>query len=142
MAIEDRPIQVRYLGGDRLRIDAGGHTLFSDQPVEDGGEGTAPSPTEIFVAGLAGCIAFYAERFLRRHHLSTEGLTVSCGFGWAENPHRVGEIAVDVEAPGLVPEKREAFERVIDHCTVHSTLRHEPQVRVSLKTPPATARVA
>jgi len=141
MGLESRPIRVRYLGGDRLHIDAGGHTMFADQPVEDGGEGTAATPTEIFLAGLAGCIAYYAERFLRRHNLSTAGLKVDCGFAWAENPHRVGAIDVDVEAPGLVPERREAFARVIDHCTVHSTLRVPPEVRVRLL-PAASARVA
>ena len=141
MGLEDRPIRVRYLGGDRLQIDAGGHVLFSDQPVEDGGEGLAPSPTEIFLSGLAGCVAFYAERFLRRHGLSTEGLSVECGFAWADNPHRVGEIAIDVEAPGLVPEHREGFNRVIDHCTLHTTLRRPPEVNIRLKAP-AAARVA
>jgi putative redox protein len=125
-------ITVTYAGGDRLRIDVRGHELGVDQPVEDGGEDSAPTPTEIFVSSLAACVAFYAERFLRRNGLSTEDLKVAADYQWAGNPHRVGEIVLNVEAPGLTEVKREAFERVIEHCTVHNTLRMPPVVRVNL----------
>lgn len=130
MAAATPTIVVSYVGRDVLRIAARGHEIFSDQPVEDGGDDTAPTPTEIFIAGLGACVAFYAERFLRRNGLSTDGLKVACGCRWAVNPHRVGEIDLMVEAPGLIDTKREAFSRVIDHCTVHNTLRQPPQVRI------------
>ena len=125
-------IAVTHSGRDRLRIETRGHVLFTDQPVEDGGEDTAITPTEMFVSSLAACVAFYAERFLRRHELPTEGLKVTADYRWAENPHRVGEIVLDVKAPGLTEVKREAFERVIDRCTVHNTLRASPVVNVNL----------
>jgi len=129
---EDKAVVATHLGGDRLLVTVRGHTLLADQPVEDGGGDSAPTPTEIFIASLAGCVAFYAERFLRRHGLSTEGLTVACAYEWAQGPHRVGAIDVSVEAPSLTADKRDAFERVIDHCTIHNTLRMPPAVRVSV----------
>ena len=110
-------IRATYEGGDRLVMNVRGHAIYSDQPVEDGGEDSAPTPTEMFVASLSACIAFYAERFLRRHGLSTDGLKVSSQYTWAENPHRVGEIDVVVDAPGVTAAKQEAFARVIGHCT-------------------------
>jgi putative redox protein len=119
-----------YAGGDVLRIAARGHEMLSDQPVEAGGDDTAPTPTEIFIAGLGACVAFYAERFLRRNGLSTDGLTVTCRHLWAESPHRLGEIDLAVDAPGLTDAKRAAFSRVIDHCTIHNTLRQPPTVRM------------
>ena len=123
-------IRVAYEGGDRLLMEIRGHELHSDQPVEDGGDDSAPTPTELFLASLAGCITFYAERFLRRHGLPTEGLVVTCKYAWAANPTRVGEIDLTVDAPGLPPERTEAFSRVIEHCTVHNTLRQPPEVRI------------
>jgi uncharacterized OsmC-like protein len=125
-------IAVTHVGGDRLRIETRGHVLFTDQPVEDGGGDSAPTPTEIFLAGLAGCVAFYAGRFLRRHGLTTEGLAVTCRYTWAQNPHRIGGIDLDVEAPGLTEERQAAFRRVIEHCTVHNTLRQPPVVAIRL----------
>jgi putative redox protein len=125
-------VAVTFAGGDRLRIETRGHVLFTDQPVEDGGEDTAATPTEMFVSSLAACVAFYAERFLRRNGLPTEGMKVLADYRWAENPHRVGEIVLDVEAPGLTDAKREAFARVVGHCTVHNSLEHPPEVKLNL----------
>jgi putative redox protein len=132
MAPQTAVIRAAHQGGDRLLMTVRGHALHSDQPVEGGGEDTAPTPTEIFLAGLAGCIAFYAGRFLRRNGLTTEGLAVACHYAWSENPHRVGDINLDVEVPGLTAEKREAFMRVIEHCTLHNTLLRPPEVRLKL----------
>jgi putative redox protein len=121
-------ITVDYQDGDRLRVKIRGHELSTDQPRQDGGGDTAPTPTELFLGGLAACVAFYAERFLRRNGLPAAGLRVSCAYSWAENPHRVGEIQLAVDAPGLTLDKRASFERVVERCTVHNTLEHPPAI--------------
>jgi putative redox protein len=130
MATNTATIRVAHQGGDRLLMTVRGHEIRSDQPVADGGDDSAPTPTELFLASLAGCVTFYAERFLRRHGLPTDGLVVTCKYAWAANPTRVGEIDLTVDAPGLPPERREAFSRVVEHCTVHNTLRQPPEVRI------------
>jgi len=133
-------IHVRHEGGDRFTIMVRGHELLVDQPVTDGGEDTAPTPTELFVASLAGCVGFYAGRFLRRHQLPERGLAVDCRWGFAEGrPSRVGRIDVRVHLPEGFPEgKRRALQAVVEHCTVHNSLRDAPEVEISLE---ATERV-
>ncbi len=135
MAENTATIWVRHLGQDRLGISVRGHELTADQPLEGGGEDTAPTPTELFLASLAGCVAFYAERFLHRHRLPTEALVVACDYGWARDPARVGDIEITVEAPCLTPERYEAFCRVIEHCPIHNTLRQPPEVRFRVLAP-------
>src|SRR5205814_7126770 len=125
-------IAVQYLGDDRLGISVRGHQVRTDQPEEDGGTDTAPTPTELFLASLAGCVAFYAERYLRRHGLSTEGLEVACDWAWAREPLRVGAVELMVREPGLPPEREEAFRRLIEQCPIHNTLRQPPHVRFKL----------
>jgi putative redox protein len=49
---------VRHLADDRFSIDIRGHVVNVDQPAYAGGTDTAPTPTELFVAGLASCVAF------------------------------------------------------------------------------------
>jgi len=50
----------------RVEIIAGGHPLAGDEPKEHGGGGTAPSPFDLVLAGLASCtlitLRMYAER--------------------------------------------------------------------------------
>jgi putative redox protein len=127
-------ITVSPVERDRLRVTVRGHELSTDQPVEDGGDDTAPTPTELFVTSLAACVCFYAERFLRRHGLSAEGLQVGCDYTWAEKPHRVGAIRLSVLAPTVTDANRDAFVRVIEHCTVHNSLRMPPDVSVEVST--------
>ena len=130
-------IDVRPERGDRFRVEVRGHRFWVDQPIEEGGADTAPTPTEMFVAGLASCIAFYGGRFLRRHELSAEGFAVTCDFAFAtDRPARVADVDLRVTLPEGFPEgRRKAFSSVIEHCTVHNSLRQAPEVRIALEMP-------
>ena len=126
-------IEVRYVQGDRLTVAVRGHELTVDQPVGDGGEDLAPTPTELFVSGLAACVGFYAERYLRRHDLDPTGLVVDSDFDFSEDrPSRVSDIRISVTAPSLPESRREPFARVIEHCTVHNSLVRPPTVAMEL----------
>lgn len=126
---------------DRFRLRIRGHELVVDQPVEDGGGDAGPTPTELFVAGLAACVGFYAERFLVRHGLATQGLAVECDFAFAEDrPARVDSIDVRLVVPEAFPEaKRAALQAVVEHCTVHNSIVHTPEIRVVLSAEPRVA---
>lgn len=127
-------IHVRPDGGDRYRIAVRGHEVVVDQPVDDGGSDDGPTPTELFVAGLASCVAFYGGRYLRRHGLPEHGFTVDCAFAFAEDrPSRVGEIRLAVRLPaGFPAERRAAFRAVIEHCTVHNSIVTTPEIAFEL----------
>lgn len=128
-------IRVEYRRGDRFDVAIGHHLVHVDQPVVDGGEDTGPTPTELFVAGLAACVAHYARRYLHRHGLTTEGLAVTATFTWAtDRPARLAAVDLDVAVPDDVPvERREALLAVASHCPVHNSLEHPPLVRIGLK---------
>jgi uncharacterized OsmC-like protein len=128
-----RRVRVDYESGDRFRIAVRQHTISVDQPASDGGEDTAPTPTELFIASLASCVAFYARRFAARHDIPTDGLAVTAEFSMASHPARVGEITLQLHVPAeLSPEQQAALVAVTSHCTVHSTLMQPPEVRIEL----------
>jgi putative redox protein len=132
-------VEIWYAGGDRFLVDIRGHRLLVDQPVDEGGEDVGPTPTELFVAGLATCVGFYAERFLRRHGLPAHDVRVRTNFELArDRPARVGSVDIQVVVPaGLTTKQVEALTAVIDHCTVHNSLRQPPEVRILLGEPEA-----
>lgn len=126
-------MRVEHLGGDRFAIDVRGHRVLVDQPAEAGGQDSAPTPTELFVASLASCVAFYARRYLRRHGLATEGLAVDADFVLGTGPARVSDIDVRITLPDDVPEERRgALLAVASHCTVHNSITQEPDIAVRL----------
>jgi len=133
-----RPMRVEHRGGDKFDINVRGHVVRVDQPVKDGGDDTAPTPTELFIASLASCVAFYARRYLARHNLPTDGLAVEATFDMGAKPARVAGIDVRLIVPEGVPaERMDALLAVAAHCTVHNTLTTEPEVSITLADAPA-----
>lgn len=127
-------IDVTHEDGDRYAIRTRGHTVLVDQPVGDGGGDAAPTPTELWVMGLAGCVAFYAGRFLDRHGIDRRGLAVTCDFEMAtDRPARVASIDLRVALPDGFPEdKRDRLLAVVDHCTVHNSMTLPPTLAIAL----------
>ena len=133
------PMRVEHRGGDKFDINVRGHVVRVDQPVKDRGEDTAPTPTELFIASLASCVAFYARRYLTRHDLPTDGLAVEATFTMGSKPARVAGIAMRLIVPEGVPADRlDALLAVATHCTVHNTLTSEPDVSITLADAPAS----
>jgi uncharacterized OsmC-like protein len=127
-------LDVRFVAGEAYEVAVRGHRVLVDQPAEAGGQDAAPTPTEIFVASLATCVAFYAGRYLTRHGYSRDGLAVSAGFEMAsDRPARVSGIRLIVRVPASLPAGRwPAFRAVISHCTVHNSLASPPTVAIDL----------
>jgi putative redox protein len=131
------PMRVEHRGGDKFDINVRGHIVRVDQPVKDRGEDTAPTPTELFIASLASCVAFYARRYLARHNLPTDGLAVEATFEMGNKPARVAGIDMHLIVSEGVPDDRlGALLAVAAHCTVHNTLASEPEVSISLADAP------
>ena len=137
-----KALTVAHQGGDRFRIRVRGHEIDVDQPVGDGGEDTAPTPTELFVAGLASCVAFYARRYLARHGLPADGLEVTAEYEtW--QPARARRRGPDrgdassraaAAAAGRAARRRLALHR--PQHTDHSSGRRHPARRRGVGTPP------
>lgn len=131
------PVQtmsVRHEGGERYEIAVRDHTVAVDQPAGAGGEDSAVTPTELFVASLASCVAFYAGRYLTRHGYSREGLQVAVSYRMAaDRPARVTDIQLTVLVPDAVPvQRRPALKAVVERCTVHNSLIIPPTIHIDL----------
>jgi uncharacterized OsmC-like protein len=128
-------MEVRFVAGEAYEMTVRGHRVVVDQPADAGGQDSAPTPTELFVASLATCVAFYAGRFLTRHGYSRDGLAVSVGYDMAsDRPARVSAVRLAVRVPADLPTQRwAALRAVVLHCTVHNSLTVSPQVTIDLQ---------
>ena len=130
-------LNVAHQAGDRFQLQVRSHQLTCDQPSADGGGDQGPTPTELFVASLAACVGFYARRFLARHHLEAAGLRVEAAYTIRPGrPARVATITLRLLLPQPLEEhRRRALLAVVEHCTVHNSLRTPPEVRITLAEP-------
>src|SRR5690606_28777278 len=111
-----------------------GHRFTVDQPTEHGGADTAPTPTELFVASLTACVAFYAGRYLARNGWDRDGLAVEADFALAtDRPARVRSVNIRIRPPAGFPADRvERLLAVSSHCTVHNSITQAPDVTVTV----------
>ncbi|HZC99635.1 MAG TPA: OsmC family protein [Actinomycetes bacterium] len=127
-------VDVTHRYGKAFEIEARGHRLMVDQPVEADGADLGPTPTELFVASLAACAGLYAEGFLRRHGLGGDGLRVHAEATMSsELPARVARITLHLAGVPALPERRQAaLLAVVGRCTVHNSIHQAPEVRIEL----------
>lgn len=136
---EGRPglAEVAPITGDAFEVRVRGHVLTVDQPLSDGGEDTAPTPVELFVAAVASCAAHYAGRFLDRHGVGRDGLSVRAEYRMADDrPARVAALSLTVLAPSLPPQRLAALRAVVSRCTVTNTLAQAPEVGLEVRCSP------
>jgi putative redox protein len=63
---------------DNKKVDATirGFTICTDQPIDNGGDNSAPSPFEYFLASLATCAGIYIKGFCTKRDINTENIKV------------------------------------------------------------------
>ena len=132
-----------FSGGLRVEALYRGFRIPTDQPPGQGGQGSAPSPFDLFLASIGTCAGYYALRFCRERGLDTAGMELSLDPVWDDARKQVVRIGIEVSLPGTFPEKyRQALQRAIDQCAVKRHLASPPEIQVVLRTPTAAARRA
>jgi putative redox protein len=127
------PKELKVVFGDKYRIDVEykGYVIKTDQPVRDGGDATAPSPFDLFLASLAACAGFYAAAFCKERKIPTEGLGVTMTTERGEVSKMIDKVTVTVDLPSGFPEKyRFALVKAVDHCTVKAHILRAPQFEI------------
>lgn len=130
----DRVVVVRYREGDRYEVGIRGRWLVPEQPVDASSANGGPTPTEVVVASLGNAVAHYAGRYLDRHGLTRNGLSVRADFDLTSSrPARVAALRLAVDVPVVLStEQRHALLAAVSHCTVEDSLARRPAVHIEL----------
>lgn len=127
------PKDLKVVFGENYRIDVAykGFIVKTDQPVRDGGDGTAPSPFDYFLVSLAACAGYYALAFCKERKLATEGLSVTMATERGEVSKMIDKVTVRLGLPAGFPEKYKfAIVKAVDHCTVKAHIQRPPQFEI------------
>jgi putative redox protein len=128
-------IKVTFPGGLRVDAEYKGYVVKTDQPVHQGGEGTAPSPSDLFFVSLATCAGFYTVAFCRERGIPTENAGIVMRMEKNPETRLIGRITIEIELPADFPERyKNAVIKAVDTCTVRAHLRQPPAIEIALKT--------
>jgi len=119
-----------------LCVDAeyNGFTVYTDQPVISGGEGSAPAPFDLFMASLGTCAGIFMLTFMKQRGISTEGAGITMTSTVDPRSGLVGMVDYQLNLPPGFPAKYEqAVVRAVEQCTVKRHLEKPPRFTVTTR---------
>ena len=124
-------MMVTLPGGKRVDTRIGNHVIRTDQPVAAGGEDSAPSPFDLFLASIGTCAGIFVAGFCQKRGLPTEGIRIAQRNHVDPETGALLRVELDVLVPAGFPEKYlEALVRVADQCKVKKAIQAQPVFEV------------
>lgn len=127
-------MKVTFPGGQKVNAEINGRIIPTDQPVEAGGEGSAPTPYDYFLASLGTCAGIYVLSFCRQRQIATEGLALTQKMEFSatdDGKKRLSRVAIEIHLPPGFPEKyRNAVVKAAELCAVKKALMDPPELAV------------
>lgn len=114
----------RYTGGLKVELThaPSGTTMHTAAPVDNNGDGSSFSPTDM-VAALGACMLTIVAMVAERDGIDTSALAFECEKLMQTGPRRIGSIPVRISMPaGLDAAQRGKLERAALTCPVHHSL--------------------
>jgi ribosomal protein S12 methylthiotransferase accessory factor len=119
-------MEISFSDGKKVDAVFKGFTIRTDQSEKDGGEGSAPTPSFLFLASLGTCAGLYALNFCEKRKFDTTKLKLALDFETDPKTHMVKKIVMKLSLPPEFPEKYiPAIVKSMDLCYVKKHL-HEP----------------
>lgn len=122
---------VTFPGGVRVDAQFGSHTIRTDQPLQGGGEGSAPTPFALFLASIGTCAGIYVLGFCKQRGLPTDGIRILQRMDADPRTGLISSVGLDIQVPPEFPQKyHEALIRAANQCAVKKHLETPPQFEV------------
>lgn len=133
-------VNIQFLSGTKYEVDARGHKVICDQPVDGGGEDAGMTPPEFLLASLGTCAMYYAANYLKIHQVSAEGMKVRVEADKATGPARLSAFRIVIDMPEGVSEKdMEGARRSAEKCLVKNTMLMTPEIELTVRSAVAVA---
>jgi putative redox protein len=127
-------MEIEYKG--QLQTEAvhipSGSRILTDAPVDNGGKGSAFSPTDLVATALGTCMVTIMGMFAERHGIDLTGTRVSVAKEMQQEPvRRIRRLTVDISVPlPATHPKKSALEKAALSCPVHASLHPEVELPV------------
>jgi putative redox protein len=128
----------RYLGGLKVELEHGpsGATIKTAAPVDNNGDGSSFSPTDLCAASLGACMLTVMGIVAERDGIDFTSCRFTIEKHMAAEPRRIGRLPLRIEMPaGLGAETRKKLERTAKHCPVHHSLHPGVEIEVAFVYP-------
>ncbi len=124
-------MEIYFDGGKKVNVDFNGFTIKTDQPTKAGGEGSAPTPFDLFLASIGACAGIFTKGFCDQRGINTEHIKLVQHAQFDAVKHIMAKIDIEIQVPQDFPEKYEsALINTASLCTVKRHLRDDIQTSI------------
>ena len=120
-------MEITFDGGKVVTAHSHGHAIRTDQPMDNGGTNTAPSPFELYLASLGTCAGIYVKSFCDNRQIPAENIKILQTTEYDKETGLPTSIKIDIHLPPDFPEKYKASVlHVAGLCKVKKSISNPP----------------
>jgi len=125
-----REILVTLPGGRRVDAKIAQHVVHTDQPIDNGGQDSAPAPFDLFLASIGACAGIFVQGFCAKRGIPFEDIRLTERPQFAEDG-TLQAVDIDIQLPPSFPEKYlSAVVKVVEQCSVKRAILAQPSFSV------------
>jgi len=127
-------MEIVFPGGKKVNTLYKGFTIKTDQSKNNGGDGSAPTPFDLFLASIGTCTGIYVLLFCQARHIPTEKLKLTLHPERNKENGMIDKITIEIQTPPEFPEKyKERLIRAAGKCSVKRHLENPPLFDIHYK---------
>ncbi len=126
-------VQVYFDGNKKVKAIVDGFTVFTDQPVQAGGDNSAPTPFSMFLASLGACAGIYVKGFCDQRGIKADSITIDMDSLFDPVKKMIGKFIMKINVPADFPAQYdEAVIRTASLCTVKRHLHPDIENEITI----------
>ncbi len=107
----------------RHEIHIGRNSFATDVSPEQGGEGSGPSPHDLYDAALGACKALTVLLYAKHKNIPVEGIEVSVERDASQERSGIYRLSTELSLTGnLTASQREELLRIAQKCPIHKLM--------------------
>lgn len=130
-------IKITFPGGEKVNAEINNRIIPTDQPVGAGGDGSAPTPFDYFLASLGTCAGIYVLSFCQQRQIATEGLALTQRMEFVDTEDgkkKLAKIALEIDLPPNFPTKyQNAIIKAAGFCAVKKVIMDPPEFEITAR---------
>jgi putative redox protein len=124
-------MEVTIDGGKIITAHLKDHRISTDQPIKSGGQNSAPSPYDLFLASIGTCAGIYVKSFCDQREIPAENIKIIQSVEFDSQTRLPANIKLDIQLPADFPEKyRAAVINSAELCAVKKTINNPPKFEI------------
>ncbi|HNV49959.1 MAG: OsmC family protein [Bacteroidales bacterium] len=128
-------MKIFFEGKKKVTAEINGQIIPTDQPVQSGGDGSAPAPFTLFLASIGTCAGIYIKSFCDQRNIPTDEIYITQKMNYNYKTRLIDHIELKVNLPASFPEKyKPALINAANLCAVKEHFKSPPEIEVNTYT--------